>query len=164
MSEYTSTHTGQEIDAYATKQQLINLIYPVGSIYISVNSTSPATLFGGTWEQITGRFLLGSSDTYTAGSVGGEATHTLTNGELPALHGTAWCGNFWGNSKDEAPNHANGIFSLGPNGNEEYTYPTGWAADTAGRRPGLLSINFGGNQAHNNMPPYLAVNIWKRIS
>lgn len=49
MANYQSTHTGQEHDAYCTKSQLINLVYPVGSIYMSINSTSPQTLFGGTW-------------------------------------------------------------------------------------------------------------------
>lgn len=46
-------------------------IYPVGSIYLSVNATSPAELFGGTWEQIKDTFLLASGDTYEAGSTGG---------------------------------------------------------------------------------------------
>ena len=63
---------------------LLNAIYPVGSIYMSVNSTSPATLFGGTWERIKDRFLLAAGDAYAAGGTGGEATHTLTEGEMPA--------------------------------------------------------------------------------
>ena len=58
--------------------------YPVGSIYMSVNSTSPASLFGGTWEQLKDRFLLGAGDTYTNGSTGGESTHTLTVDEMPS--------------------------------------------------------------------------------
>lgn len=62
MENYNSTHTGAEIDSYVTKQELIDLIYPVGSIYISVNSVSPATLFGGTWEQIQDRFLLSAGN------------------------------------------------------------------------------------------------------
>lgn len=59
-------------------------IYPVGSIYMSVNSTSPATLFGGTWERITGSFLLAATDngssgaSQAAGNTGGAATVTLT--------------------------------------------------------------------------------------
>ena len=59
-------------------------IYPVGAIYMSVSSTSPASLFGGTWEQIQNRFLLAAGDTYAAGKTGGEATHTLTVEEMPA--------------------------------------------------------------------------------
>lgn len=47
-------------------------IFPVGSIYTSINSTNPATLFGGTWEQIQGRFLLSASSSYAAGDTGGQ--------------------------------------------------------------------------------------------
>ena len=58
--------------------------FPIGSIYLSVNSTSPASLFGGTWEKIKDKFLLASGDTYSAGATGGEATHTLTIEEMPS--------------------------------------------------------------------------------
>ena len=70
---------------------IIDAIYPVGSIYMSVNSTSPATLFGGTWTQIKDTFLLSAGDTYTAGDTGGEATHTLTSGEMP-IHNHTFTG------------------------------------------------------------------------
>ena len=63
---------------------LVNLVYPVGSIYMSVNSTSPQTLFGGTWEEIQARFLLGNSSLTPAGSTGGESSHILTTSELPS--------------------------------------------------------------------------------
>lgn len=62
---------------------LLSAIYPIGSIYLSVNATSPATLFGGTWTQIKDKFLLGSGNTYALGTTGGEATHVLTAAELP---------------------------------------------------------------------------------
>lgn len=75
----TPTATG---DA-ATKGYADLAAYPVGAIYISTVSTSPASLFGGTWEQIRGRFLLAADDTYTAGSSGGEAAHALTVNEMP---------------------------------------------------------------------------------
>ena len=96
---YRSSYTGQQIDESVpinstqndrltaiekSIQNLNNKIYPVGSIYISVNSTSPASLFGGTWEQLKDRFLLSAGNTYTAGSTGGEANHTLTVDEMPS--------------------------------------------------------------------------------
>ena len=63
-------------------------IYPVGSIYITANATNPSVLFGGTWEQLKGKFLVGvdSSDTdfETSGKTGGEKTHTLTVDEIPS--------------------------------------------------------------------------------
>lgn len=61
--------------------QLLDLIYPIGSIYISINNTNPGTLFGGTWNQLKDRFLLSADSTYIAGSTGGEAIHTLTPAE-----------------------------------------------------------------------------------
>lgn len=50
--------------------------YPVGAIYMSVNSTSPASIFGGSWTQLQNRFLLGAGSSYSNGATGGSATHT----------------------------------------------------------------------------------------
>ena len=58
--------------------------WPVGSIYMSMIATSPATLFGGTWVQMENRFLLGAGSGYVAGVTGGEAEHTLTGNEMPS--------------------------------------------------------------------------------
>ena len=77
---YQSTHTGTEIDnAIDFIAQMRDIFYPVGSIYTSTKSTSPATLFGGTWTQIKDRFLLCAGDLYSAGVTGGSATHTHTS-------------------------------------------------------------------------------------
>ena len=65
------------------KQDLFDLLYPIGSIYLSTNNVNPGTLFGNTWEQIQDTFLLAAGSTYSAGSTGGEANHTLTESELP---------------------------------------------------------------------------------
>ena len=63
---------------------MLDNVWPVGSIYMSVNSTNPGTLFGGTWTQLQNRFLLGAGSSYTNGATGGEATHTLTTNEMPS--------------------------------------------------------------------------------
>lgn len=69
-------------DAYAIYQQVLAAVverdHPVGSLYISENATSPAELYGGTWERIEGKFIMGASDTYQAGSTGGRS-RTYTN-------------------------------------------------------------------------------------
>ena len=67
-----------------TLAEIMLALYPVGSIYMSVSDTSPASLFGGTWESIGGRFLLGADSAYSAGSTGGEAAHKLTTSEMPS--------------------------------------------------------------------------------
>ena len=63
---------------------LLNLVYPVGSIYWSSNNTNPASLFGGTWTQIKDKFILAAGDSYTNGATGGAATVTLTVSNMPS--------------------------------------------------------------------------------
>ena len=63
---------------------LLNLVYPVGSIYWSSNNTNPANLFGGTWTQIKDRFILAAGDYYSNGATGGAATVTLTVSNMPS--------------------------------------------------------------------------------
>nr|DAG77420.1 MAG TPA: baseplate wedge protein [Caudoviricetes sp.] len=75
-----------------SKQAVIDVVFPVGSVYISTASTNPATLFGiGTWERIgSGRTLIDAGGGFTAGSTGGADTHRLTVNEMPAHNHTAW--------------------------------------------------------------------------
>ena len=63
---------------------LLNLFYPVGSIYWSSNNTNPGTLFGGTWTQIKDKFILAAGDSYSNGATGGAATVTLTVSNMPS--------------------------------------------------------------------------------
>jgi hypothetical protein len=137
---------------YINKTNIFDLIYPVGSIYISVNEANPSTLFGGTWERLKDRFLLGASDTYTAGSEGGEATHKLTVNELPSHnHGVRVN---WYND----PSTKNTV-SVGGVAAETREVDGRLGID---RGDDSVTITQGGGQAHNNMPPYLAVFMWKR--
>lgn len=89
---------------YAKKDELSSLIaaavaeaklaaYPVGSIYCSIDSTDPGTLFGGTWVAIgAGRALVAAGGGFAVGSEGGSDTHTLTVEEMPSHAHTAWTG------------------------------------------------------------------------
>lgn len=135
--------------------------YPVGSIYLSVNDTNPATLFGGTWEQISqGRFLLGAGanvanttdywgaypagkENFPAGEMGGEVEHTLTVAEMPSHTHTERLE--WGNTK------AWGLTGTGQGANAVVDQ-------------GSVTGATGGGKPHNNMPPYLVVFMWKRVS
>lgn len=65
-----------DADLDALKLLMLDTIYPVGSIYMSVNNVSPSTLFGGTWEAIQDRFLLAAGESYSGGTTGGSAKHT----------------------------------------------------------------------------------------
>ena len=135
----------------------VDLIYPVGSIYMSVNATNPKELFGGTWERITDTFLLAAGETYEAGSVGGEATHKLTVPEMP-IHDHPISGN--GNASGLGTTY-NAITMQGS------AYPNDPALVRGGDYTGngYAYINKrGGDKPHNNMPPYLAVYTWKRTA
>lgn len=141
-----------------TMAQLLLTVYPVGSIYLSVNSTSPASLFGGTWEQLKDRFLLGAGSAYAAGSTGGEAAHTLSINEIPSHAGHLY-GNAGGvNEKGDAK----GAWLKEININSSLTTSYGWNYKNNEYYPANRSL--GGGAAHNNMPPYLAVYMWKRVS
>lgn len=134
--------------------------YPVGSIYLSVNDTNPATLFGGAWERISqGRFLLGAgsnaanstdywgsyaagAENFPAGEMGGEVTHTLTVAEMPSH------------------THPERL---------EWSNTAGWGVTGTGQGAnavvdqGSVTGSTGGGKPHNNMPPYLVCYMWARI-
>jgi len=138
------------LDGRTWAQAMLEL-HPVGSVYISLESTSPAQLFGGTWEQIKDQFLLASGELYDAGSTGGEAEHTLTIDEMPSHAHSRIKSHEYDRlvmmAKAQNKYHAAGNGT----GNGDWEWNRGVPPE-------------GGSQPHNNMPPYLAVNIWKRIA
>ena len=121
-------------------------LYPVGSIYISVNDVNPAAIFGGVWERIQGKFLLsgGGASGYEIGSEGGEAEHKLTVEELPS------------HTHPQRGGQANQ--PVIPEDGRDKIYPMREVSGAYAQVTGST----GGNKPHNNMPPYLAVNVWYR--
>ena len=143
----------------------IDAIYPVGSIYMSVTENAdPETLFPGTyWERIAGKFLLASSEgLYAVGATGGEASVILTASQMPShTHGGSiesggeHSHSFSGNQSGGSSQTAEGKGAS----DSHYTFYT----STDGSHSHSLSISeAGGGGSHNNMPPYLVVNMWKR--
>lgn len=126
-------------------KSLLDYLHPVGSIYQSTDPTSPADLFGGTWEQIKDRFLLAAGDSHAAGSTGGEEEHVLTAAEM-ANHTHGY--DYTGQSITEGVN----AIRLYKAASTQYNAYTGKATSNCG------------GQAHNNMPPYLAVYTWRRTA
>lgn len=164
----TNDGNGDKIDdTYLKKATVIDVIYPVGSIYMSMVDTDPATLFGvGTWARISqGRMLLGADDsTYKAGATGGEATHTLTAAEMPAhSHSgtTSWNGDHSHGVRDADYHEGYGnSFDSGDWGPQRYI-PT---SNAGNHNHTFTTDNAGGGAAHNNMPPYLVCYIWQRTA
>ena len=147
-------------------KRVLLLAHPVGCVYTSLDSPSPETLFGGPWTPIKGRFLIGAgapennddntspgSDDYAAGSKGGEAAHTLTENEIPS--------------------HKHQMIVATTKFNGEYGMENATGIDAnviwtttmnISTLSGVLSGASGGGAAHNNLPPYLAVYMWRRTA
>ena len=148
-----STSTTDAYSANYINNMILNAVYPVGSIYMSVNSTSPATLFGGTWVAIsqgrtlvgvgTGTDINGDTMTWTAEATGGEYLHTLTVDEIPTHHhDVGW-------DYEGATGGGHGTLLRATWNNPQYKYDT---------------YSTGGGQAHNNIQPFFAVYMWKRTA
>ena len=134
-------------------------VYPVGSIYMSVNSTDPSLLFGGTWERIQDTFLLAAGSTYTAGDTGGEATHTLTTDEMPSHR------HFQQYQSDTSYVGIH-VKNYNTGGSIQGVQPANGTRRNNIMAPAVRveTVATGGGEAHNNMPPYIAVYVWKRVS
>lgn len=154
-------------------QSIVDIIYPVGSIYMSVNSTSPAVLFGGTWVQLENKMLIGAGSEYENGDTGGSATHTPSGTLSGGVVGDHTL------TINEMPQHTHTMFySGGSSQSWGYNY-TNNGGTRSGQTESSGGIGLtGGSAAHNHpftqptftgtaqdtMPPYLAVYMWKRTA
>lgn len=128
-------------------------IYPIGSIYMSINSTSPSTLFGGTWFELTDRVLIGAGGSYSVNSTGGSTnhTHTLNDGYAKILY------NWHNNDNKLMYQTKDGVsYSTDANTNGDTGYNFNTYAQSRATALG------GSTDSTSNMPPYLAVYMWKR--
>lgn len=118
--------------------------FPIGYIYLSTSNVNPGQFFGGTWEPIKDRFLLLAGDTYKGGQTGGEATHKLTIDEMPRHQPQA----------------------LLNTGDSDITGSAiNWQIVNNGRfYGGDMFKTYGGDKPHNNMPPYIVVYGWVKVS
>lgn len=182
-----------------------DIVYPVGSIYMSINSTSPATIIGGSWERIQDRFLLSAGETYTAGATGGSAdavvpahSHAIAANETESRYishthkanfGTAsnyaflqsanpgtvisrqsavkWTSSSQGDSLS-VPAYASGdtpVFQIKPTTGYPVTSQSGEDTTTHTHDIAAHTTESAGTSATGaNLPPYLAVYMWKRVS
>ena len=147
-------------------------MYPVGSYYLSDDSASPASLFGGEWEQIKDRFLVGAGGTYAINTTGGAATHTHTTGnhiltlsEIPShAHQTlVWHAHNRTGYPNGSAYTGNGVGGAG-NYNEGYWRGSNDYKEESTFRGGDSAHNHGSTGSTNSLPPYRAIYIWRRKS
>lgn len=124
----------------ARADNLLDYIYPVDSVYISYSHKNPAEMLGGTWVRITNAFLWAVDSSGAIGLTGGEKTHKLTVDEIPShSHGSVYSG------------HASGTKNFA------------WLS-SGGSAMAYGNVPTGGGGAHNNMPPYIQVSVWRRTA
>ena len=132
----------EQVDDNLDTSGIVNLIYPVGSLFINTSTVNPNVLFTGTkWERIKDTFLLAAGDKYELGATGGEEEVTLTVAQMPSHR------------------HNIGTRSVYTGGG---SYNAHTSSDDATGSSGANCSYVGGGQAHNNMPPYLSVYVWQR--
>ena len=151
-----------EKDVFVGGKKLVDLIYPVGSVYISFNNKAdPSMLFGGTWERIRNRFLWAATENGVMGETGGEESHTLTVSEMPSHNGHLSAG-IAGAAPIGKGNYKGYLNSSVMNPFPEGNY-RGWNV-YLGNEMHPASEAVGGDQPHNNMPPFIQVAMWKRTA
>ena len=123
----------------------MDLVYPVGSVYVAYNSTTPATRFGGTWTAITGRFPYFNAGTGT----GGANTVTLTVDQMPSHK-------HYSVDTQKLYNVSSGYESTVPSADVSGSYTNS--------NGGFGTSYTGGGKAHNNMPAYQTLYAWRRTA
>lgn len=144
---------------------ILDLVYPVGSIYMSCNATSPGALFGGAWERIEGSFLFAADDQHQAGSTGGSAAVTLTAQNIPQMTGQlGYCdggfvpANGYARSVIKSGTGGGGTVLEGKAGSLSDRDPAGYYASS------LVRMGTSSPSSISILPPYLAVYIWRRTA
>lgn len=149
----------------------IDDVYPVGSIYMTVNNVTPASLFGGTWVRFgAGRVIMGADENGAAEATGGSDTaqipahkhttqsHTLTVAEMPNHH--HWMLNI--NNAGEAASYTSAAVQAGPNkgfgGNAGTDYEGGGAAHSHG------DTGNAGAQTIDVRQAFITCFMWKRTA
>lgn len=163
------------VSAAQTKAKLD--AHPVGSYYFSDKSTSPADLFGGTWEALPAGYTLiaqgsGTDDfgsfNYVAGTKYGERMHKLTTDELPKIKGDVQfrlldgASNIMGNKNDSLSD--SGVFSALRYSGGKWVGSVAVSSKQATDNTDVLHLEFGNNQPHNTLPPSIACYGWRRTA
>ena len=127
---------------------ILEAIYPIGAMYLSIQNTSPAEIIGGTWSKIEGQYLIGANDNYEVTSTGGTTSYTLTTNNMPSHYHTVW----WKRTN----------ITINSSGNS-HVVVNKTNTGASGPYSGYMTAS-GGGQPFTVTPPYYAVNIWVRTA
>lgn len=154
-----ATETGETVLANAdllagmTYRQIMDMVHPIGFVFITAEEGDLNELYPWqTWFKAPGGiFVMSAGDGYPLGSMGGEATHTLSVSEMPAHNHKIIRPQWYYSDSDVADNNSGAIFA-----------PKGTSKAYFSQDSEITSM--GGGEAHNNMPPYIAANMWVRTA
>lgn len=143
-------------------QELLDIIYPVGSIYLTINDINPQTLFGGTWEKISGGYIYGASSSLEQTSFHGRGAQStkLTVDQIPK-HG------HWILALNKNPNGYNYSSHMdydSPGSKCVIDFSTTYNPDTRGWGNSVGIQMTGGNQGHTHDIATIDVFMWKRTA
>ena len=134
------------------KKNLLEKVYPVGSYYWSDKDINPGDIFGGTWNPIKGRFLFSSDSGHSCGSTGGQERVTLKESEIPSHNHIYKKYDIY--QTDYFVRRCNG-------GSLDGYFIVAYKSGNFEKE--VYSSSAGGGYSHENMPPYITANCWKRI-
>lgn len=175
----------EKLNTFVTKvlnRDVFDMVYPVGAIYMSTNDVDPSTLFGGTWERIQNRFLLAKGSNFeTLGATGGATTVSLTQSQMPRhnhstnshYHTVSETNEYYvtstssgaSNKRVTVPASGSNYADVQSSSTFHHRTGTGSASPSTKYTGGTGSTESASNGAsHENMPPYIVVNVWKRTA
>ena len=172
MVDKSKTNPVQKFTASVLFTYMWKKIYPVGSIYISASSTSPATLFGGTWEQIQGRFLCAAGNNGESGNANLNKSLGATGGTYRHQHEYGLRHNVYYGQGANSTSDADSIQLSNYNTSNTQSWKSGSQNGNAQGRhaswsgEGSLSrFDVTANtKLTDSLPPYIAVNVWQRTA
>jgi hypothetical protein len=151
-----------------SKVEMLNAIYPIGSIYMTVNNVSPASFLGGAWTQLTDRFLVGAGSSYSVNSTGGSSTHTHKYGiQVSTYYGeTTLAASATGSTGLLSYNSSGSVSGVITSRTSKGNITTIVNKSTTTTSKEVTAAHYAvqsNTSPTSTLPPYLAVYMWKRV-
>ena len=183
LQKYSDVNASMSNKVEEIKTKLIDFIYPIGSIYMSMDELHPDVKFGGIWDRITDRYIIGAGRVYQVGSIGGEDSHTLSIEEMPShkhnislteegkhAHKPGTLTGQYRCYKEDANGEYVGAIEhhIGESGEMalrgSVKIMAGKTEETGSHTHTATLEETGNGNSFSILPPYIAINIWKRVA